>query len=225
MMNCSSACPCGWGSQFASYFGANVTVQNRAVGGRSIQTWLYEKAVTDTMGADKECVLGSDTHDSRWTTMLASMKAGDYLMISFGINDGDPTCPRHVGTTRFATLLDMMVKAVQARGGVPVLLTPTNSIDCNGSRVSPNRGFLAETKAVGTSDNVPVIDLNQLSMNLYESLGFCPNSGDYTSTTSNLGKFFCEDHTHFEAAGANQIAGLVANALTTNAIGLATYLR
>ena len=26
------------------------------------------------------------------------MKAGDYLFIQFGINDGDSACPRHVGT-------------------------------------------------------------------------------------------------------------------------------
>ena len=61
-------------------------------------------------------------------------------------------------------------------------------------------------------------------MDLYKSFGFCPN-GDYTSTTSDLGKFFCDDHTHFEAASAKHIAGLVANALKTQGIGLAAYLK
>jgi lysophospholipase L1-like esterase len=225
MMDCTnSVCPCGWGSQLGSYFNSKVTVTNRAVGGRSIQTWLYEKAVTDTMGANNECVLDSSTYDSRWTTMLSSMKPGDYLMIAFGINDGDSTCPRHVGSKLFQSLLDTMVSAAKDKGALPILLTPTDAIACSGSTVTENRGFLAETKAAATADNVPLIDLNQLSMALYGSLGFCPNSGDYTSTTSALGKFFCDDHTHFEAAGAKQIAGLVANALRTQSIALAAYL-
>jgi len=224
MMNCTnSVCPCGWGSQLSSYFNNKVTVTNRAVGGRSIQTWLYESAVTDTMGSNGECRLSSGTYDTRWTTLLSSMKAGDYVMIAFGINDGDTTCPRHVGTARFQSLLDMMVKAILNQGGTAILLTSTDAIVCSGSTVTENRGFLTETKAVATADSVPLIDLNQLSMTLYGSLGFCPNSGDYTSTTSALGKFFCDDHTHFEAAGAKEIAGLVANALRTQGIALAAY--
>lgn len=225
MMNCSSSCPCGWGSQFAGYFNSNVTVENRAVGGRSIQTWLYEKAVTSTIGSDGECTLSSNTYDTRWTTLLSSIKPGDYLMIAFGINDGDKACPRHVGTALFKTLLDTMVKAAKEKGALPVLLTPTDAIVCSGSTVTQNRGFLTETKAAATAGNVPLIDLNQLSMDLYKSLNFCPNDDNYTSTTSALGKFFCDDHTHFESAGAKQIAGLVANALKTQNIGLAAYLK
>lgn len=224
MMNCSnSVCPCGWGSQLAGYFNKNVTVTNRAVGGRSVQTWLYESAVTDTLSGG-DCVLSSNTYDSRWTSMLSAMKAGDYLMIAFGINDGDTTCPRHVSSTRFQSLLDVMVKAAKDKGATPILLTPTDAIECSGTTVLQKRGFLTETKAVATASGVPLIDLNQLSMTLYGSLGLCPNDGNYTSSTSTLGKFFCEDHTHFEAAGAKQVAGLVVEALRTQKIGLAAYL-
>jgi hypothetical protein len=53
----------------------------------------------------------------------------------------------------------------------------------------------------------------------------CPNAGDFTSTTSAVGQFFCDDHTHFEAAGARQIAGVVAKALRDQNIGLAAYLK
>jgi len=40
-----------------------------------------------------------------------------------------------------------------------------------------------------------------------------------------VGKFFCADHTHFEAAGAAQIAGVVAKALRDQNIPLAAYLK
>jgi lysophospholipase L1-like esterase len=58
---------------------------------------------------------------------------------------------------------------------------------------------------------------------LYTSLGFCPNNGDYTSGA--LGAFFCNDHTHFETAGAAKIATLVATALRNQGIALASLLK
>jgi len=70
---------------------------------------------------------------------------------------------------------------------------------------------------------VPVIDLHKLSYTLYNSLKFCPNNGDYTRGP--VGAFFCNDHTHFESAGARQIAQVVAKALRDQNIGLAAHLK
>lgn len=228
VMNCTNACPCGWGSQFQSLLNSNATVVNSAVGGRSIQTWLYDPNVQSTMGSDNECVVSPKTYSDRWQTMTDAtdgMKPGDYLLIEFGINDGDTKCPRHVGTALFQTYLGTMAQAAKKLGAQPVFLTATSYIGCSGSTAKTNRGFVAETKAAGTANNVPVIDLTSLSAALYTSLGLCPNSEDYTSTSSAVGKFFCEDHTHFEVAGATQIAKLVAKALKDQGIGLAAYLR
>jgi len=227
VQNCSGACPCGWGGQFDALFNDNVTVVNSAVGGRSIQTWLYEAAVGSSTGQDGECTLSSATYDKRWTAMLdanSGMKAGDYLFIQFGINDGDSTCPRHVGAARFKTLLANMATAAKERGAVAVFVTPVSAISCSGSTAQPTRGsFVTNTKDAATSSAVPLIDLHQLSINLYTSLGLCPNNDDYS--TGKVGDFFCADHTHFEAAGAKQIASSVAGALKGAGIPLAAYLK
>ena len=225
MQPCSSACPCGWGSQFQPYFNANVTVVNSGSGGRSIQTWLYDPNVTTTMGTDGECVVDPKTYSTRWQAMLDGMKAGDYLFIEFGINDGDSTCNRHVGTALFQSYLEYMAGEAKTRGAQAIFLTSTSAIACSGSTAQANRGFGPQTKAAGTAASVPVIDLTVLSAAFYTSLGLCPNASDYTSTTSVVGKFFCDDHTHFEAAGATQIAGVVAKALRDQGIGLAAYLK
>jgi len=214
----------GWGDQFGSLFKSNVTVQNKSVAGRSIQTWLYEKNVSSTAGANGECTLTATTYSDNWNAMLTGMKAGDWLLVEFGINDGDGTCPRHVGTTLFQTYLTTMAKAATDRGANPIFLTSTSAIACSGSTAQANRGFGPQTKAAGTADNVPVIDMTVLTAALYTSLGMCPNSNDYTSTTSKLGLFFCNDHTHFEAAGALQIAKTAAQALKDQNIPLAAYL-
>jgi len=221
-----TTCPVGWGNQFAQYFTSNVTVKNSAVAGRSIQTWLYDPNVTSTMDSTGECVINPVTYSTRWQAMLDAtngMKTGDYLLIQFGINDGSTTCPRHVGSARYQQLLGVMANAAKARGVHPVFLTPVAAITCSGSTAVGNRGYLTETNAAGSANAVPVIDLHRLSYTLYNSLGFCPNNGDYTSGP--VGAFFCNDHTHFEAAGARQIAGVVAKALRDQQIPLAAYLR
>ncbi len=225
--NGSTPCPIGWGGQFISHFDNKVTVSNRAIGGRSVQTWLYD--VSSTLGTDGECVLNSTTYQAAWTAMLTGMKAGDYLFIQFGINDTDSTCPRHVGTALFKTDYGMMAQAAKDRGANPIFLTPVSSIACSGSKATPTRGtFATATIQAGTQYDVPVIDLEQLSVALYTSLGFCPLPGPDTATTFEsgaIGDFFCEDHTHFEQAGAVQIADLVAKALVDQGIGLAAYLK
>ncbi|MFC5834469.1 SGNH/GDSL hydrolase family protein [Nonomuraea insulae] len=222
MANPGTACPVGWATEFDSLFHSNIVVSNLAVAGRSIQTWLYEGNVTSTIGSNGECVLSSTTYSSRWQQMLTNMKAGDYLFIQFGINDGSTTCPRHVGTARYQQLMTMMAQAAQARGAHPVLLTAVAAITCSGSTAVRNRGFVSQTTAAGAATGSPVIDLQTLSVDYYNSLGLCPNNGDYTSGL--VGQFFCNDHTHFEAYGARRIARLVTGALRTQNIPLANSL-
>jgi len=224
MQSCSSACPCGWGSQFQPLFNANATVVNSAAGGRSIQTWLYDPNVTTTMSGG-ECVVSPKTYSTRWQAMLDGMKAGDYLLVEFGINDGDSTCNRHVGTALFQSYLEYMASEAKKRGTQAIFLTSTSAIACSGSTAQSNRGFGSQTKAAGTAASVPVIDLTALSAAYYTRVGLCPNASDYTSTSSAVGKFFCDDHTHFEAAGAKEVAGVVAKALRDQGIGLAAYLK
>ncbi|MEV0569474.1 carbohydrate-binding protein [Dactylosporangium sp. NPDC050588] len=221
-----AVCPVGWGNQFAQYFTGNVTVRNSAVGGRSIQTWLYDPNVTSATGPAGECVINPATYSTRWQAMLdpaTGLQRGDYLLIQFGINDGSSTCPRHVGSARYQQLLSMMADAAKARGAHPVFLTPAAALTCSGSTAVGNRGFITETNAAGSAGAVPVIDLHRLSYTLYNSLRLCPFNGDYGAGPA--GAFFCNDHTHFETAGATQIAGVIAKALRDQQIPLAAYLQ
>jgi len=222
MANPGTSCPVGWGTELDSLFHSNIVVNNLAVSGRSIQTWLYEGNVTSTKNSAGECTLSSTTYSTRWQQMLTGMKAGDYLFIQFGINDGDSACPKHVGSARYRQLMTMMAQAAQARGAFPILVTPVAAITCSGSTATLNRGFYPETFAAGTATGAPVIDLRTLSVNYYNSLGLCPNNGDYTAGL--VGQFFCNDHTHFEAYGARRIMRLVTGALKTQNIALAGSL-
>ena len=226
-------CPVGWGGQFKALFNGKVAVNNSAVGGRSVRTWLYD--VQDTKDSAGECNLAKDAQDNptvqaRWTAMLTGMKSGDYLFIQFGINDGDSTCPRHVGANAFKTSYGLLAQAAKDRGAQPIFVTPVSQIACSGANVSKGtrEPYVTATKDAGAQFGVPVLDLNGLSTTLYQSLGFCPIPGgsDVSATTTGaVGTFFCDDHTHFDTPGAQKIAGLVAQALRDQNIGLAAYLK
>jgi lysophospholipase L1-like esterase len=227
----SAPCPIGWGGQFQPLFGDHVTVVNSAVAGRSVRTWLYD--VQTVMDATGECVLTTDASgnpivQAHWQAMLDGMKAGDYLFIQFGINDSSPTCDRHVGVDAFKTSYGVMAQAAKDRGAQPIFVTPVSSISCSGTTARPSREpYGSATIQAGTQFDVPVIDLQALSVALYNQKMFCPvPGGDVTAaTTGPVGDFFCDDHTHFSAIGAPQIAALVAGALRTQGFALAAYLK
>ena len=226
--NGQTPCPVGWGKTLPEYFNDKVTVHNRAVGGRSVRTWLYD--VSDRMASDGECAIsyanGSPVLQQRWTSMLNEMKAGDWLFIQFGINDGSRTCPRHVGQTAFRDAYTYMANEAIARGANPVLVTPAPMIRCSGSTAVANRGFIDAVKSVGEQLNLPVIDLHQLGIDRYNQLGFCPvEGGDVSASTGGeVGAYFCNDHTHFDTPGARDIAAIITNALAAQGLSLADYL-
>lgn len=226
MANGTTPCPVGWGKQFQAHFNANAKVVNSAVGGTTVRSWLYD--VTSTLGSDGECTLGASAPQARWTEMANGMKKGDYLFIQFGINDTtSSSCPKHVSLATFKKLFGMMAQTARDKGAQPVFLTAVSSISCNGSAAQGTRGgFATATKDAAIEYGVPVIDLEQLSVALYTSLGFCPSTDSAATFSANtpIGNFFCNDHTHFETTGAAAIADVVAKALRDQNFGLASYL-
>jgi len=221
MQSCSGTGQCGWAAEFQQYFGPNATVSNQARGGRSIQTWIWgdpnvSKAAADASG---ECqVINDKTYSDNLTTMLDAtrgMKAGDWVYVAFGINDASAGCNRHVGSALFQSDLAFMATTIRSKGANPIFGTSTSGQACSGSTSMANREFGPETKAAGTANNVPVIDLTQLSVALYNSLQLCP-AGSST---------FWFDGTHFRTDGATKVAAVVAQALKDQNIGLAAYLK
>lgn len=229
--NGQTPCPRGWGGAIAARFDERVTINNSAAGGRSVHTWLYQ--VGQEFDGSGECVLARDAAgqpllQQRWQAMLDGMQAGDYLFVQFGINDGDPSCDRHVGLAAFEAAYQMMAEAAQARGAHPIFVTPVSMVRCNGNGAVGSRGaFVTSTLAVGERLGVPVIDLHARSVQLFQSLDFCPIPGGDVSaaTTGPVGEFFCDDHTHFSGSGAVEIAGVMAQALREQDIPLAAYLK
>ena len=89
----------GWGLPFADYFDlTKVNVANRARGGRSSRTFITE---------------------GLWDQLLADLKAGDFVLIQFGHNDGGAINTEPPGSKR----------PLRARGSLPGLGEESQEID------------------------------------------------------------------------------------------------
>jgi lysophospholipase L1-like esterase len=63
----------GWGQVFPQFFNENVTIDNRAVNGRSTRSFINE---------------------GRWDSINKYLKKGDYVLIQFGHNDQKENDPK-----------------------------------------------------------------------------------------------------------------------------------
>jgi rhamnogalacturonan acetylesterase len=121
----------GWGDHFAHYFDlAKVNVANRAIAGRSARSYMNEGA---------------------WDRVLAEMKAGDYVLLQWGHNDGGgPLTPdfkaRGEGKGIGEESVDIAVQ-VPYKGG-PYAGNATETVHTYGWY---NRKYIADTRAKGAT--------------------------------------------------------------------------
>lgn len=229
--NGNTPCPTGWGKYLGESFNASTSIRNSGAGGRSVRTWMYN--VSTEMGPDGECRLeldaqGNPTLQARWQEMLDEMSEGDALLIQFGINDGSPTCDRHVGVEAFKATYAVMVAAAKERGVQAVLITPTSSISCSGDTPRGTRGeYVDATLAIAEELGMPALDLHARTVARYGELGFCPvPGGDVSASTGGaVGDYFCDDHTHFSSTGAADVASLVAELLRAANVPFVSHLK
>jgi lysophospholipase L1-like esterase len=140
---------------------------------------------------------------SRWTT-------GDWLIIQFGHNDKTDT------DAQVEANLTPHVKAAIAAGVHPIMVSPPAR--ATAFPIADQTSLhAAAAQAVATANNIPFIDLTALSTAWYDTLGSKAAEMQYHANGT--------DQTHTNLPGAQKLAGLVANAIKTQNIGLAQYLR
>ena len=194
----------GWGAPLAGYFDpAKIKVVNRARGGRSSRTFLTE---------------------GLWEKVAAELKAGDFVLMQFGHNDGgalegpkaraslkgngEETKEAAIeGSDKKETVqsygwyLRKYIADTKAKGATPVVLSqiPRNMWkEEKVSRAANDYGKWA--KEAAAAGGALFIDLNEIVAGHYEELG-----QEKVKT-----EFFTEkDHTHTLAAGAKVNAAAV----------------
>lgn len=198
----SEAPMAGWGQMIGWFFGSGtVTVENRAIGGRSSRSFIEE---------------------GRWNTVRGELGRGDFLLIQFGHNDRGTVPERHADTAQYRRYLTQYVDEARAKGAVPILVSPMNMNAWNGAtlrRVFTEgvNDYRTAMLRVVEARKVPFIDLEKKSADLFQALGqeyitrflfMTLLAGEYPNYPT--GK---TDGTHFQDMGALEMARLVAQGL------------
>lgn len=206
----------GWGYYLGNYFTEQVTVVNRSMGGRS------SKKAYD---------------EGRWASIADNMKAGDYVMIQFAINDASgtsypdryaPTCGNvdNPSEGSYEWYMTKFITEAKAKGGTPILVTTVigmKAFDSSRNRfVNSYTNYCDACKQLASKYSIPCIDLNSIMVNHYNSVGY-DTAKSYHMMGAVQGS---TDGTHFCEKGADIVAGLVANAVKSqNITGLSGYVK
>lgn len=130
-----------------------------------------------------------------WKKLLQTRP--NIVLIQFGHNDSHaPDHPEHTDAQGdYKAFLTEFVRESRAQGATPVLVTPVQ----RRTSVDTLIPYSTAMKEVAAALDVPLIDLHRLSGDLYARLG-----KEGTAALEKPG-----DRTHFNAAGARQMAILV----------------
>ncbi|GAB3572086.1 hypothetical protein GCM10027578_31580 [Spirosoma luteolum] len=201
----------GWGQLLPELFTPAVTVQNHAVNGRSTKSFR-------TLG--------------HWKAVQTQLRKGDYVFIQFGHND-----QKQSDTTRYAAPqtdyranLIRYIEETQAKGAIPVLLTPVmrRKFDERGQFVDQHGEYPAVVRAVASQYHLTLLDLHASTRALLEQHG--PDGSAKLFMHYGPGLFpkhanGIDDDTHFSPYGARLVANRVADALVQQGSPLRNFLR
>lgn len=204
----------GWGSYVSNYL--SLPVVNDAIGGRSARSY---------------------TREGRFTTVINTVKSGDYVIIEFGHNDGGSLTPTDNGRTDCAgsgeekcqTVYDGVSETVltyyaylrnaanslKAKGANVIISSPTPNNVCETGTCSyaPSR-FTDMSKSAASSTGGIFIDHGQYVADRYITLG-----------TTVVNSYYPNDHTHTSPAGANTVTQtFIRGLICQGTSGLRNYL-
>lgn len=184
----------GWGQELGQFFNSKVTINNQGQGGANIQSF----------------------YGGRWKTLINAVKAGDYVLAMFGINDSGAT-HGPVAVPAFTTQMGIMADEVAAKKAtfIPTTSSPlqvwVGGKETN-TRLQP---YVDATIALGMTKNLLVDDLNARGVEYYNMIG----------QTAAAALTFNGDKAHFDKAGATEMASLAAKELIRINSPLAAYLK
>lgn len=199
-----------WGQMITKWFGPEVAVSNHAESGLATFSFISGR---------------------RFEKILSEMKAGDYVIVEFGHNDEKDKRPGRGAWYNFSYELKVFIDEVRAKGGNIILCTPTQRRSWeNGNKVIANThgDFPAAIRAVAERENVPLIDLADMTKTFFETLGYEDSKRALVhypmGTFEGQQKAFA-DNTHFNPFGAYEVSKMVVMGLKKLNSPLVNYLR
>lgn len=186
----------GWGAMLPCAFDGEVTVENRAIGGRSTRSFINE---------------------GRLDKIAQEIRAGDTLLIQFGHNDQNRKPERYTSVADYKIYLRRYIDVARQKRAQPVLLTPVTQRKFEGGKVVASwPDYSAAVREVAVQTRTPLIDLEQLTGRWVERAGPERSKAFFLHHPYGVLPGFpapVSDDTHFSELGARGVADIVAGAL------------
>ncbi|HEX2608812.1 MAG TPA: rhamnogalacturonan acetylesterase [Flavisolibacter sp.] len=198
----------GWGMPFVYFFDSTIQVENLAKNGRSTRTFISE---------------------GLWQQIASQASEGDYVLIQFGHNDeSKEKTDRYTTPEEYKANLTRFVQEARARKATPILLTPVSRRKfVDGKAVATHEHYAPLVKEVAAALQVPLIDLDTQSRELYQQLGEEASKLLFLQVKPGEHPNYPEgktDNTHFSELGARLIAEIVLHNLQAMPISLKEHL-
>ncbi len=198
-----------WGQMFPWFFDTGVAVANYAESGERTDSFIAA---------------------GRLRKILSLMQPGDYVFVEFGHND--QKIDRQPGKGAyyfFATQLKTFIDEVRAKGGVPVLVTPTHrrNFDKDGRIVETHLNYPDAMRWVAQREGVELIDLHEMSAKFYEALGPEASKGAFVHYKAGSYPGMAKDvadNTHFNPYGAFELAKCMVAAIMAQGLPLSEHI-
>lgn len=197
-----------WGQLIPQFFDTNISVSNQAESGQRTSSFFASK---------------------RYDKVLSMAKPGDYVFVEFGHNDEKDRGAGSGAYYNFAHNLKTFIDRARAKGLNVVFLTPTARRNFKNGKLQDTHGdYPKAMREVAARENVPLIDLTEMTSALYESLGEEGSkrtlvhypAGTYPGQDKDLA-----DNTHFNPFGADQVARCVREGIAEKLPELAKHLK
>lgn len=175
-----------WGQMLPRFLKPTIAVANHAHSGEAYRDSLTRR---------------------RLDKILSVMKPGDTLLMQFGHNDQKQIKDGKSGPfTTYKAEIKTHVDAVRARGGLPVILSSMERrrFDERGKAIPSLADYAEAARQSARELGVPFIDLNTMSITMYEALGVEGSKAAFALPEP--GKL---DNTHHNNYGSYQLAKAV----------------
>jgi lysophospholipase L1-like esterase len=199
-----------WGQMIPRWFNSGIAISNHAESGLTARTFI-----------------GS----FRLEKILSTLKKGDYVVCEFGHNDEKEKRPGDGAWYHYVYQLKIFVDQVRAKGATIIFCTPTQRRRFDNDKkyiVNTHGEFPEAMKSVARRENVPLIDLNAMTKELFEALGYEDSKRalvHYPANTFAGQKKELADNTHFNTYGAYEVAKCVVMGMKSLNLPLVKDLR
>jgi lysophospholipase L1-like esterase len=182
-----------WGQLLSRFLKPGVAVSNQAQSGETL------KSFSSALRLDK---------------ILSQMKKGDYLFMQFAHNDSKAEWPQTYvePETTYKAYLKVYIAEARRRGATPVLVTAMDrGVRGTGLPTHGHGGYPQAMREVASEEHVPLIDLYNMSIALYEAAG------------EDAAKILA-DGTHSTAFGGYEFAKCIVMGIKQNKLDLASFI-